>query len=290
MRGTATCSHTRPSSRAYDVRSSLCLWCLLPNTPERSPSFSSSSSSPSHRPALPGRRGRAAGPRLSARRGWTSRLRRPRATASSASSASRSHPPRRRAPRRVAPGPARWAPRARMRCGCRGNRGRGGRRRGSRCRRGGRGRSRGGCRRSRARSCGLRGSRPQARSGRGRERPGAGGGVHATAELRAGVDVTGRGFAAVRRGVDARAGAGASGATRITVTASGVRSVIEIGPASGTASTRISFGKAIAAAPPSTASATVSARAEISLMELPLPAEIHLHGTYRQRFGELKGE
>jgi hypothetical protein len=37
-----------------------------------------------------------------------------------------------------------------------------------------------------------------------------------------------------------------------------------------------SFGKAIAAAPPSTASATVSARAHINLMELPLPAENHL--------------
>jgi len=80
------------------------------------------------------------------------------------------------------------------------------------------------------------------------------------------------------------------GATWITVIASGIRVSINGGPASCTASATISFGKAIAAAAPSTASATVSARANISLMELPLPAENHLQGTYRQRFGELKGE
>ena len=38
----------------------------------------------------------------------------------------------------------------------------------------------------------------------------------------------------------------------------------------------MSFGKATALAPPATASATVSARKHISLMELPLPAEKHL--------------
>lgn len=47
--------------------------------------------------------------------------------------------------------------------------------------------------------------------------------------------------------------------------------------ASGTASAS-SFGKAIAAAPPSTAIATVSARAHLNLMDLPLTAEDSFKG------------
>ena len=108
-------------------------------------------------------------------------------------------------------------------------------------------------------------------------------------ELRPGVDTLGRGFAVTRRGAVGRARSGA-GATRITVTTFGSCSAVQGCAGSGTASDMITFGKAIAAAPPSTASATVSARINISLMELPLPAEKHLQGTYRQRFGELKGE
>jgi hypothetical protein len=115
------------------------------------------------------------------------------------------------------------------------------------------------------------------------------GGVHETTEFRTGVCAAGRSFVETRREAAGRSWAGA-GATWITVIVSGVRAAISAGPASGTDSATISFGKAIAAAPPSTASATVSARANISLMEFPLPAEKHLQGTYRQRFGELKGE
>ena len=155
MRGTATCSHTRPSSRAYDVRS-----CCVVLVAEHAGALALVLlSARPHRPALPGRRGRAAVPRLSSRRGWTSRRRRPRATGSSGL---RLLPP----PVLIHLGDERLDGRLRGRrdgllgrgCGCRGNRGRGGRRRRSRCRRGGRGRSRGGCRRSRAGSCGLRGS------------------------------------------------------------------------------------------------------------------------------------
>jgi hypothetical protein len=47
----------------------------------------------------------------------------------------------------------------------------------------------------------------------------------------------------------------------------------------------INLGKAIAPAPPSTASATVSARAQFSLMELPPPAE----NTPRGRIGRGRG-
>jgi hypothetical protein len=61
--------------------------------------------------------------------------------------------------------------------------------------------------------------------------------------------------------------------TLITVMSLGARSTIADCPASGTEFDMISFGKATAPAPPATASATVSARTNISLMELPLPAE-----------------
>ena len=91
-------------------------------------------------------------------------------------------------------------------------------------------------------------------------------------ELRPGVETLGRGFAVTRRGAAGRARSGA-GATRITVTTFGACAAAEVCAGSGTASDMITFGKAIAAAPPSTASATVSARINISLMELPLPAE-----------------
>ena len=59
--------------------------------------------------------------------------------------------------------------------------------------------------------------------------------------------------------------------------------------ASGIASSTISFGKTMAAAPPSTASATVSARANINLMQLPLAAENPPTETYRQRRRETEG-
>ena len=84
--------------------------------------------------------------------------------------------------------------------------------------------------------------------------------------------MTRRGFGATRRGDAGRATEGAV-AMRITVTPLGDRSAIVGRPASGIASTAITFGKTMAAAPPSTASATVSARANINLMQLPLAAE-----------------
>lgn len=77
--------------------------------------------------------------------------------------------------------------------------------------------------------------------------------------------------AAVRR----RGGVGTCGASR-TTRAGGVAGEANAGrvdSGSGTASSRISFGNAIAPAPPSTASATVNARANVSLMQLPLGAE-----------------
>ena len=92
----------------------------------------------------------------------------------------------------------------------------------------------------------------------------------------AGVAGLRRGVGAARRGAAGRAPDGAEGAigeTRITVTSLGARSAIEGWPAPGIASTTITFGKTMAAAPPSTASATVSARANINLMQLPLAAE-----------------
>ena len=86
--------------------------------------------------------------------------------------------------------------------------------------------------------------------------------------------------------MDGRGGGGAAaGAMRITVTARGARSARTGGLATGTAWSMTSFGNAIAAAPPSTASATVSARANISLMKLPLPAE----NTYRGLIGSESG-
>ena len=66
---------------------------------------------------------------------------------------------------------------------------------------------------------------------------------------------------------------GAAGATRITGTCLSDGAATDGAFASGTASVRTSFGNVIAPAPPSTTSATVSARANISLMQPPLPAE-----------------
>ena len=77
---------------------------------------------------------------------------------------------------------------------------------------------------------------------------------------------------AARRAVG-RSADGAVGEMRITVTPVGGRSAIVGGAASGIASSTITFGKTMAAAPPSTASATVSARTNINLMQLPLVAE-----------------
>jgi len=122
----------------------------------------------------------------------------------------------------------------------------------------------------------------------GAERVGVERGVTETTDVGVGAatGTTSRGFLAEGRGVDARGRGGvAAGATRITVTALGARSTIAGGLASGTASSMTSFGNAIAAAPPSTASATVSARANISLMELPLPAE----NTYKGLIGSESG-
>jgi hypothetical protein len=75
----------------------------------------------------------------------------------------------------------------------------------------------------------------------------------------------------MRRGVGAPA---IQRGTRITGTLSGCGGAANVaGSFGGIASPMINLGKAIAPAPPSTASATVSARANISLMELPPPAE-----------------
>ena len=89
----------------------------------------------------------------------------------------------------------------------------------------------------------------------------------------AGTASTGIGAGAEVRGAAGRSTGGAVGAMRITVTPFGSRSAIVGRPASGMASWTITFGKTMAAAPPSTASATVTARTNINLMQLPLAAE-----------------
>jgi hypothetical protein len=82
--------------------------------------------------------------------------------------------------------------------------------------------------------------------------------------------------------------AGGTGATRITGTDAGAdvtAGPVSAGAAYGPASSRISFGNAIAAAPPTTASATVSARANLDLMDLPLPADTSPRGLIGNRTG-----
>lgn len=95
-------------------------------------------------------------------------------------------------------------------------------------------------------------------------------------EVRASVDLRGRSFATTRRRGAGRGCTATGAVTLITVMSFGARSTIAGWPASGTEFEMMSFGKATALAPPATASATVSARKHISLMELPLPAEKHL--------------
>ena len=90
------------------------------------------------------------------------------------------------------------------------------------------------------------------------------------------VELTGRSFTTTCRGAAGRGCTPTGAVTLITVMAFGPRSTIAGCPASGTEFEMMSFGKTTAPAAPATASATVSARKHISLMELPLPAEKHL--------------
>jgi hypothetical protein len=61
--------------------------------------------------------------------------------------------------------------------------------------------------------------------------------------------------------------------SRITGTSGGVGAANDGVTVSDTGSSSMSFGNAIAPAPPTMASATVSPRIKISLMKLPLPAD-----------------
>ena len=89
----------------------------------------------------------------------------------------------------------------------------------------------------------------------------------------AGTASTRVGAGAEVRGAAGRSIGSVDGVMRITVTPFGSCWAIVGWPASGMASWTITFGKTMAAAPPSTASATVTARANINLMQLPLAAE-----------------